>query len=69
MKIQDLIFIIIFLLVAVKKDSKISTIVGILCLLAAIPLFALWIFFSAQHLVYYSAAFFLLSVLLLLKRK
>ncbi len=69
MKIQDIIFVIIFIIIALKRDSKISTLAGILCLLLSIPLFAFWVFFTAQHLVYYAAAFFLLSIILLYNDK
>lgn len=69
MKIQDLIFLIIFILVLLKRDSRLSTIAGIICLILSIPLFAFWIFFTAQHLVWYAAGFFLLSIVLLLKNK
>lgn len=69
MKLQDIAFLIVFILVLLKRDSRLSTIVGLVCLVLSIPLFALWVFFTAQHLVWYSAAFFLLSIVLLLKNK
>ena len=69
MKFQDLIFLVIFVLVILKRDSKLSTLVGIFCLALSIPLFATWVFFTAQHLVWYAAGFFLLSVVLLFKNK
>lgn len=69
MKIQDLIFLIIFAVVALKRDSRISTIAGLICLALSIPLFAFWIFFTAQHLVWYAFAFLLLSVILLINDK
>ena len=69
MKFQDIIFLIIFLVVILKRDSRLSTIAGIICLILSIPLFALWVFFTAQHLVWYSTAFFLLSIVFLLKNK
>ena len=69
MKIQDILFIVVFVILALKRNSTFSTIAGLICLAAAIPLFALWIFFTAQHLVYYSAAFFLLSIILLYREK
>ena len=69
MKIQDLIFLIIFILVIIKRDSRLATIIGIACLALSIPLFALYVFFTAEHLVYYAAAFFLLSIVLLFKNK
>jgi hypothetical protein len=67
MKVQDLIFIVMFLLVVAKRDSRLSTLAGLLCLLVSIPLFAAWVFFTAQHLVWYAAGFFLLSIILIAK--
>ena len=64
-----LLFIAVFIVLILKRNSKFSTIAGILCLLVSIPLFATWIFFTAQHLVYYAFAFFILSVILLIKNK
>ena len=69
MKFQDIIFLIVFLIVILKRDSRLSTVAGIICLILSIPLFALWVFFTAQHLVWYSTAFFLLSIVFLLKNK
>ena len=69
MKLQDIIFLIIFFIVLVKRDSRVSTIAGLTCLALSIPLFALWIFFTAQHLVWYATAFFFLSIVLLKKNK
>jgi heme/copper-type cytochrome/quinol oxidase subunit 4 len=69
MKIQDIIFLVVFLILLFKRDSKWTSAAGIICLVLAIPLFALWIFFTAQHLVWYSAGFFLLSIILLYNRK
>jgi len=65
MKPQDIIFIIVFILFAFKRNSTWSTVAGLICLALSIPLFALWVFFTAEHLVYYAAVFFLLSVVLI----
>lgn len=67
MKLQDIIFLAIFILILIKRDSRMSTFAGIICLVLSIPLFAFWIFFTAQHLVWYAAAFFLLSIVFLFK--
>jgi len=67
MKVQDLIFLVIFILVLIKRDSKSSAIAGLICLALSIPLFYLWIFFTGEHLVWYAASFFLLSITFLLK--
>lgn len=69
MKLQDLLFLIVFMLLLIRRDSKLATIAGIICLIVAMPLFALWIFFTGEHLIWYSAAFFLLSILLLTQNK
>ena len=64
MKIQDLGFLFIFLVVGWTKNDRIATLAGLLCLFLAMPLFAFWVFFTAQRLVIYAAAFFLLSTIL-----
>jgi len=69
MKIQDVVFLIVFALLILKRNSAWSTVAGLICLVLSIPLFAAWVFFTAQHLVWYAAAFFLLSLVFLLKNK
>lgn len=61
MKIQDIVFLIIFILLLLKKDPRLAAGVGITSLLISIPLFSVWIFFTAERLTWYAAAFFLLS--------
>ncbi|MBI5465053.1 hypothetical protein HY946_00385 [Candidatus Gottesmanbacteria bacterium] len=63
MKIQDLGFLMLLFLVLWVRNERLSVWLGLLCLVLAIPLFALWIFFTAQRLVAYAAAFFALSVI------
>jgi hypothetical protein len=67
MKPQDIIFIITFLLVLYKRNSNLSVGIGILLLFLSIPLFSFWIFFTAERLVMYAAAFFLLAIIFSLK--
>jgi len=62
MKIQDIFFLIFFAFLVYKSNPKLSAAAGILLLLASIPLFSLWVFFTAERLVWYAAAFFLLSI-------
>lgn len=69
MKIQDVIFLIVLGVVLFKHSPKLTAFFGILCLIAAIPLFSLWVFFTAQRLVWYAAAFFLLSAFFTLSRQ
>ncbi len=63
-KPQDLLFIIVFLLLLIKRDPKFFVIAGLSCLVLSIPLFAQWIFFTAQRLVWFSFVFFVIAVLL-----
>lgn len=63
MKPQDILFIIGFILVLYKRSSNLSVVVGILLLILSIPLFSFWIFFTAERLVMYAAAFFLLAII------
>lgn len=64
MKIQDIIFFVILVILIWKRDPKIAVIIGLLTLLASIPLFASWTFFTAERLTWYAAAFFLLAIIL-----
>lgn len=63
MKIQDLVFILVFLLVFWRRSAHLAAIVGLLCLFLAIPLFKFWIFFTAERLTWYAAAFFTLAII------
>jgi hypothetical protein len=50
-------------LLILKKNPKLLAICGISCLILAIPLFSLWIFFTAERLTWYAAAYFLLATI------
>ncbi len=63
MKPQDIIFLAVFLFSIFKNNPKFPAISGLICLIASIPLFSFWIFFTAERLVMYAAAFFLLSTI------
>lgn len=64
MKIQDLIFFLIFLLIVWRRSSRWATLIGLGCLILAIPLFKLWLFFSAERLTWSAAAFFAYATVL-----
>jgi len=66
MKPQDLIFFIVVLILLYKRKPDWFVAAGLACIILSIPLFSFWIFFTAQRLVYYAAAFFLISVVLFL---
>jgi hypothetical protein len=59
MKIQDIAFVIALLILLVIRKPKWFVYAGIGSLVLAIPLFAKWIFFTAERLTWYSAGFFL----------
>jgi len=62
MKIQDIVFFIIFFVLLFKQNPKWAALAGLALLLISIPLFATWTFFTAERLTWYAAAFFLLSI-------
>jgi len=71
-KIQDIVFLIVLLLLVWKHNRKWAALAGLMSLFLSIPLFSFWIFFTAERLTWYAAAFFLLSIILTLwvkKRK
>lgn len=57
MKLQDLLFIFVFVIIGFLRKPIIYTFAGIFSLLMAIPLFHLRIFFTAERLTWYAAAF------------
>jgi len=63
MKIQDIFFIILLVLAIFKLQEKHIVIMGIICLLIAIPLFTAHVFFTAERFTWYAAAFFLLAII------
>ena len=71
MKIQDILFVLVFLVLLLRRNPKLIVAAGLVCLVLSIPLFAFWVFFTAQRFVYYAAAFFLAAIIIYLvpKRK
>ncbi len=66
MKPQDLIFIAFLLLLIFLRKPKFLVGLGILLLALSIPLFEFQVFFTAQRLVMYAAAFFLIAIIFML---
>ena len=64
MKIQDIAFFIILLFLIFKRDPKWAAAFGLISLALSMPLFSFWIFFTAERLTWYAAAFFLLAIIL-----
>jgi len=63
MKIQDLLFVLVFIFVFWRGSVKLAIIIGLFCLVLAAFLFNFWVFFTAERLVIYSAALFLYSII------
>lgn len=63
MKLQDVAFLAIFILLVLRRNPKLMIICGITSLLVSIPLFSFWIFFTAERLTWYAATFFLLAII------
>lgn len=58
MKSQDIIFLFVFAILLLIKKQKWLTFAGLGSLVLAMPLFASWVFFTAERLTWYAAAFF-----------
>ncbi|KKS90129.1 MAG: hypothetical protein UY16_C0005G0021 [Candidatus Gottesmanbacteria bacterium GW2011_GWA2_47_9] len=69
MKPQDIAFIIVVMVLIALRRPNYFIYAGLSCLALAIPLFTLWVFFTAQHLVWYAGFFFLLFILFSLRRQ
>lgn len=67
MKLQDIVFFIILIALLVKHNPRWFVIFGLVCLAVSSPLFAGWIFFTAERLTWYGAAFIATSLLISLK--
>lgn len=62
MKIQDVIFFIVFLFFLLRREPRFAVLGGLVSLMVSIPLFSAWIFFTAERLTWYAFAFFLLAI-------
>ena len=64
MKPQDIVFFIVFAILLFSRKPRALVWAGLVSLALAIPLFAKWIFFTAERLTWYAAAFFLAFIIL-----
>lgn len=64
MKPQDIGFFLILITLFIVKKPRIFLFAGLLCWVLSIPLFAKWIFFTAERLTWYGAAFILIYLLI-----
>ncbi len=63
MKAQDILFFVVLVLLVILRKPRYFVVAGLACLAFSIPLFAMWVFFTAEHLIWYAAAFFFIFVL------
>jgi glycerol-3-phosphate acyltransferase PlsY len=68
MKIQDLLFFALYILLIFRQDIRFFVGAGLVCLALSIPLFALWIFFTAERLTWYAGLYFLGAVIFFLHK-
>ncbi|CAN5194271.1 hypothetical protein BH11PAT1_BH11PAT1_0070 [soil metagenome] len=64
MKLQDITFFIVLVLLFWKGSPRVLTVFGLSCLLIAASLFYIWVFFTAQRFTWYATAFFLSAIVL-----
>ena len=67
MKIQDIGFFVVLIALFLLKKPRLFIWMGLGCLVLAIPLFAKWIFFTAERLTWYAGAIFLIFILISLR--
>lgn len=63
MKPQDILFIIILIALLFLRKPRLLVLAGLICLFLSIPLFARWVFFTAERLDYYAAGFLLAAII------
>jgi len=62
MKLQDIAFLTVLSFLLYKGKPGWTVAGGIICLFLSIPLFSFWVFFTAERLISYASAFFLLAI-------
>jgi len=62
MKPQDIVFGLLLVIILIFRKPNLLVWAGLGCLVLAIPLFAKWVFFTAERLTWYAAAFFLVFI-------
>ena len=67
-KLQDVGFILVFVVLLMIRRPKLLLMAGLISWMLAIPLFAMWIFFTAERLTWYGAGFILAYLLVQYRR-
>ena len=63
-KPQDLLFLFVLVSLFFKRDPRLFVYAGLFSIIFSIPLFAKWIFFTAERLIWYAFLFFLIATIL-----
>jgi predicted branched-subunit amino acid permease len=63
MKIQDILFIVLLVVLLLKRKENSFVAIGLGCFLLAIPFFYLYVFFTAERLLYYGALLVFIEVI------
>ena len=66
MKPQDILFIILLVMLLRKGEPRWFVLAGLVSLVLSMPLFGMWVFFTAERLVWYAASFFFIALFILL---
>ncbi len=64
MKPQDILFLIVWVGLLLVKQPRYYIWAGLASLVVSIPLFGMWVFFTAERLTWYAAVFFLTYIVL-----
>lgn len=68
MKPQDILFFVVFIALIMLRRPRVFVAFGLISVVTAIPLFSLHVFFTAERLTWYAAAFFIAYILISLIR-
>lgn len=63
MKIQDIGFLVMLVVLLLIRRDKLFFIAGLMCFILAIPLFSQWVFFTAERLTWYGAGFMIIGII------
>lgn len=63
MKVQDIVFIILLIILLYKHSPRLFVLAGLGCFFAAAPFFLFWIFFTAERLIWYGALLIFMAII------
>lgn len=63
MKVQDILLLTVTVVLAVQRSPRLLVITGLGLLVFAAPLYAMWVFFTAQRLVMFAFLMFAIAAI------